>query len=206
MLQSSLSKFASQFKPSSGGQGESVSTQNVVSVHEESPSDQEDQSEGGVENSEVDPADTQGIPRLDSLRMTFSLTPVTVPKRFWRALEDSKSHSQAHDVSQTHPVISQVVVQAQSTRSVQSDQRSDQTQKSVKDQPVSQAHFPVLVPQGHGQGHGQGQGLPAVVRHDDLDSLYKYNEEEFSLDLDNEAILREKQARSEALDRVAEFL
>ena len=38
--------FASQFKPSSGGQGESVSTQNVASVHEESPSDQEDQLEG----------------------------------------------------------------------------------------------------------------------------------------------------------------
>ena len=29
--------FASQFKPSSGGQGESVSTQNVASVHEETP-------------------------------------------------------------------------------------------------------------------------------------------------------------------------
>ena len=65
---------------------------------------------------------------------------------------------------------------------------------------MSQAHFPVLVP----QGHGQGQGRPAVVRCDDLDSLY--NEEEFWLDLDNEAILREKQARSGALDRVAEFL
>ena len=53
----------------------------------------------------------------------FSLSPVTVPKRFWRAQEDSKdskSHSQAHDVfitSQTRPVIIQVVVQAQSTRS-----------------------------------------------------------------------------------------
>ena len=87
--------FASQFKPSSGGQGESVSTQNVASVHEESPSNQEDQSEG-------DP-------------------PVTVPKRFLRACEDSKdskSHSQAHDVfisSQTRPVITQVVEQAQST-------------------------------------------------------------------------------------------
>ena len=82
--------FASQFKPSSGGQGESVSAQNVASVHEESPSDQEDQSEG-------DP-------------------PVTVPKRFLRAQEDSKvskSHSQAHDVfitSQTHPVITQVIL------------------------------------------------------------------------------------------------
>ena len=120
-------------------------------------------------------------------------------------MKDSKSHSQALDVSntsQTRPVISQVVVQAQSTRSVQSDQRSDQTQKSVQDQPVSQAHFPVLVPQGHGQG--QGQGIPVVVQRDDLDSLY--NEEESSLDLDNEAILREKQACSEALDRVAEFL
>ena len=196
MLHSFLSNLASQFKPSSGGQGDSVSTQNVASDQEKILSD------------------TQGIPSLDSLRMTeeeerdfntFSLVPVTVPKRSWRAQEDLKSHSQAHDVSitsQTRPVISQVVVQAQSTRSVQSDQRSDQTQKSVQDQPVSQAHFPVLVPQGHGQG--QGQGIPVVVRRDDLDSLY--NEEESSLDLDNEAILREKQACSEAMDRVAEFL
>ena len=97
------------------------------------PSDQDDHSEGEDVNSEGDPADTQGIPRLDSLRMTeeeerdfntFSLAPVTVPKRFWRAQEDSKdlkSHSQANDVSntsQTRPVISQVVVQAQLTRSV----------------------------------------------------------------------------------------
>ena len=42
-----------------------------------------------------------------------------------------------------------------------------------------------------------------MVWRDDLDSLY--NEEELWLDLDNEAILREKQARSGALDRVAEF-
>ena len=39
-----------------------------------------------------------------------------------------------------------------------------------------------------------------MVRRDDLDSLY--NEEEFWLDLDNEAILREEQARSGALNRV----
>ena len=95
----------------------------VASVHEESPSDQEDQSEG-------DTADRQGIPRLDSMieeeerdLVTLSLAPVTVPKCFWRAQEDSKdskSHSKAHDVfitSQTGPVITQVVVQAQSTRS-----------------------------------------------------------------------------------------
>ena len=94
--------FASQFKPSSGGQGESVSTQNVASVYEESPSDQEDQSEGENVNSEGYPADMQGIPSLDSLRMTeeeervsntFSLPPVTVPKRSWRAHEDSKDSS-----------------------------------------------------------------------------------------------------------------
>ena len=155
-----------------------MSTQNVASDKEKILSDQDDHSEG--ENSEGDPADTQGIPSLDSLRMTeeeerdfntFSLVPVTVPKRSWRAQEDLKD-SKSHDVSntsQTRPVISQVVVQAQSTRSVQSDERSDQTQKSVQDQPVSQAHFPVLVPQGHGQG--QGQGIPVVVRRDDLDSL-----------------------------------
>ena len=70
MLQSSLSKLASQFKPSTGGQGESVSTQNVASDQEKNPSDQDDHSEGENVNSEGDPADTQGIPRLDSLRMT----------------------------------------------------------------------------------------------------------------------------------------
>ena len=66
---------------------------------------------------------------------------------------------------------------------------------------MSQAQFPVLVSQG--QGQSQGQGRPVVVRRDDLDSLY--NEEEFSIDVDNEAVLGEKQARSEAMDRVAEF-
>ena len=65
---------------------------------------------------------------------------------------------------------------------------------------MSQAHFPVLVP----QGHCQGQARPVVVRCDDLDSRYN---EEFWLDLDNEAILREKLVScSGALGRVAEFL
>ena len=41
-----------------------------------------------------------------------------------------------------------------------------------------------------------------MARRDDLDSLL---EEEFSVDLDNEAVLKEKQARSEILDKVAEF-
>ena len=119
MLQSSLSNLPPSL--SSGGQGESLSTQNVASVHEESPSDQEDQLEGGVVNSEGDPADTQGIPRLDSMTEeeerdldTFSLAPVTVPKRFWRAQEDLKdSKSDVFITSQTRSVITQVVVQAQ---------------------------------------------------------------------------------------------
>ena len=62
---------------------------------------------------------------------------------------------------------------------------------------MSQAQFPVLLPQG------QGRPPPVLVCRGDLDSLY--GEENFSLDLDDEAALREKQARSEALDRVAEF-
>ena len=66
---------------------------------------------------------------------------------------------------------------------------------------MSQAQFPVLGPQG--QGQRQGLGRPVVARRDDIDSLF--NEEEFSIDLYNEAVLIEKQARSEALDRVTEF-
>ena len=112
--------------------------------------------------------------------------------------------SQPHDISfsrQARPVIPQAVAKAQSIKSAQSDQRSVQLQRSAQDQPVSQAHIPVLVLQS--QGQSQGHGRPIVVRRDDLDSLL--NEEKFSIDLDNEAVLREKQARSEALDRVAEF-
>ena len=78
MLQSSLSKFGSQFNPSSGGQGDSVPTQtvtsghtaNVASDHEDIPPGPEDQSEGEIVDSEGDPTDTVDIPRLDSLKMT----------------------------------------------------------------------------------------------------------------------------------------
>ena len=58
---------------------------------------------------------------------------------------------------------------------------------------MSQAQFLVLVSQGQGQRQGR----------DDIDSLC--NEEEFSIDLDNEAVLKEKQARSEVLDKVTKF-
>ena len=208
MLQSSLSTFASQFNPSFGGQGDSAPTQTVASVptmdvasdHEDIPLGPEDQSEGEIVDSEGDSADA-GIPRLDSLKMTeeeerdydgFSLASVSVPKRPWRAQEDSNvSKPQPQNISlsrQARPVTSQAVAKAQSVKSAQSDQRSVQLRSSVQDQPMSQAQFPVLVSQG--QGQRQGLGRPVVVRRDDLDSLH--NEEEFSIDVDNEAVLGKK--------------
>ena len=213
MLQASLSKFASQLNPSSGGQGDSAPMHTVASVpqYDDTPQGLEDLSEGEIIDSEGDPTDT-GLPILDNLKMSeeeqrdydaFSLASVSVPvsKRPWRAQEDSKvSKPQPQDVFITSQARPQAVAKAQSVRSTQSDQRSVQL-RSVQDQVVSQAHFPVLVSQG--QGQRQGLGRPVVVQRDDIDSLF--NEEEFSIDLDNEAVLKEKQARSEVLDKVAEI-
>ena len=131
----------------------------------------------------------------------FSLASVSVPKHPWRAMGDSS-------VAQSHPPDNATVSQArphaaraQSIKSTSSDQRSVQShadQRHVQLRaPQDQANFPILVPQGQGQAQAQGQrpalGRPVVVRRDDLDSLL---DEEFSLDLDNEAV-KEKQARSE---------
>ena len=112
--------------------------------------------------------------------------------------------SQPQDNSNVRQARPQAVAKAPSTKSTHSDQRSvqlhsDQRQVQLR-VPQDQANFPVLAPQG--QGHRQGLGRPVVARRDDLDSLF---EEEFSVDLDNEAVLKEKQARSEILDKVAEF-
>ena len=147
MLQFSLSKFASQFNPSSGGQGDSVPTQTVASVpttdvasdRENIPPGPEDQSKGQIVDSKGDPGEA-GIPRLDNLKMTeeeerdfdaFSLASVTVPKRPWRAQEDSNvSKPQPQNIShsrQARPVIPQAVAKAQSVKSAQSDQRSVQS-------------------------------------------------------------------------------
>ena len=99
MLQASLSKFASQFNPSSGGQGDSAPTQTVASEptvdvasnDDDSPSrGLEDQSEGEIIDSEGEPADptVAGIPILGNLKMSeeeqreydaFSLASVSVP-------------------------------------------------------------------------------------------------------------------------------
>ena len=175
-----------------------------------------DQSEGEVTDSEEDPADptATGLPTLEQLKMceeeqrefdAFSLAAVSVPtssKCPWRALGDSQSQPQDNsNVRQARP---QAIAKAQSIKFTHSDQRSVQLHSDQRQvqlcAPQDQANFPILAPQG--QGHRQGLGRPVVARHDDLDSLF---EEEFPVDLDNEAVLMEKQARSEILDKVAEF-
>ena len=174
----------------------------------------EDQSEGELSEGEADHADS-GLPTLEQLKMSkeeqqdydaFSLASVLVPTRPWRAMGDSRSsQSQPPDnanVSQARP---QAIAKAQSIKSSSSDQRSvqhhtDQRQVQLR-APQDHANFPVLVPQGQVQGQRPVLGCP-VVRRDDLDSLL---DEEFSVDLDNEAVLKEKQARSEILDKIAEF-
>ena len=107
--------------------------------------------------------------------------------------------SRAQNVSNTRQARPQAVAKAQLVKSTQSDQRSVQL-RSVQDQPVSQAQFPVLAFQGQGQGHRLGR--PVVVRHDVIDSLTMKMSSPL---LDNEAVLKEEQARSEVLDKVAEF-
>ena len=229
MLQASFQKFASQFNTNSGGQGNnskedtvpkqvfSEPTVEVASDDDNENSPQrgpEDQSEGEVTEGEADPTDS-GLPTLEQLKMSkeeqqdydaFSLASVSVPTRPWRAMGDSRSsQSQPPDnanVSQARP---QAIAKAQSIKSSSSDQRSvqhhaDQRQVQLR-APQDQANFPVLVPQGQVQGQRPVLGRP-VVQRDDLDSLL---DEEFSVDLDNEAVLKEKQARSEILDKIAEF-
>ena len=227
MLQASFQRFASQFNTNSGGQGNNskedtipkqVLSEPTVDVAsdddiENSPHrGPEDQSEGEITEGEADPAGS-GLPTLEQLKMSkeeqqdydaFSLASVSVPTRPWRAMGDSKaSQSQPPDnanVSQARP---QAIAKAQSIKSSSSEQRSvqhhaDQRQVQLR-APQDQANFPVLVPQGQGQRPVLGR---PVVRRDDLDSLL---DEEFSVDLDNEAVLKEKQARSEVLDKIAEF-
>ena len=62
MLKSSLSNFASQLKSSSGGQGESESTQKVTSDQEKDPLDHDDHSEGKDLASVEDPVEIRGDP------------------------------------------------------------------------------------------------------------------------------------------------
>ena len=70
MLKSSLTKFASQLKSSSGGQGDSESTQNVHSDQVKDPSDHDDRSEGRDSASIEDLTGASGDPKLENLMMT----------------------------------------------------------------------------------------------------------------------------------------
>ena len=70
MLKSSITKLASQLKSSSGGQGDSESTQNVPSDHEKDPSDHDAHSEGRDSASIGDPSEAPGDHKLGNLMMT----------------------------------------------------------------------------------------------------------------------------------------
>ena len=67
MLNSSLAKFASQLKSSSGDQGDSESTQNVPSDHEKDPLDHDDHSEGRDLASVEELSEAPGDPQLENL-------------------------------------------------------------------------------------------------------------------------------------------
>ena len=133
---------------------------------------------------------------------TFTLASPNVRrgKTLWKASQENKFYSQAQQARhQTESLASQ----ARSLDSVDQGQGQaqplllDQAQDPAQVQPAGQDQFPVLLPQG------QGRPLLVLAHRGDLYSLY--GDENFSLGLDNEAALREKQARSEALDKMAEF-
>ena len=172
MLQASFQKFAAQFNTNSGGQGNnsnedtvpkqsfSEPTVDVASDDDNDNSPQrgpEVQSVGEFSEGEADPTDTGLVPTLEQLKMSkeeqqdcdaFSLASVSVPKRPWRVMGDSRS-SQSQppnnaNVSQARP---QALAKAQSIKSSNSDQRSvqhhaDQRQVQLR-APQDQANFPV---------------------------------------------------------------
>ena len=119
----------------------------------------------------------------------FTLASPNVSKRktSWRASqENTKFYSQAQQVyhqddsftSQAQSIDSQALARDKVDQvQGQAQPLLDQVQASAQDQPVSQAQFPVLLPQG------RGRPLPVLVYRGDLDSLY--GDEYFSLDLDN---------------------
>ena len=107
MLNSLLAKFASQLKSSSGGQGDSESTQNVPSNREKDHSDHDDHSEGRDSASVEDLSEAPGDPKLENLMMTeeeemdfetFTLASLNARrgKTSWKASqENTKFYSQA---------------------------------------------------------------------------------------------------------------
>ena len=116
MLQTSFQKFASQFNTNSGGQG---NNSNEDSVPKEKFS--EATVDVAVDVATVDVAydvDNDNSPQLGPEDQSEGEdSPVTVPKRFGGQFEFSFLSPNVFISSQTRPVFTQVVVQAQSTRS-----------------------------------------------------------------------------------------
>ena len=179
--------------------------------HEKDPSDHDDHLEGRDLASVEELSEAPGDPQLENLVMTeeeqrdfetFTLASLNARrgKTSWKASqENTKFYSQAQ---QARHQSESLASEARSLGSVDQGQGQAQpllvqAQAPAQGQPAGQDRFPVLLPQG------QGRPLPVLARRDDLDSLFE--DDNFSLDLDNEANLREKQAHSEALDKVAEF-
>ena len=141
MLNSSLTKFASQLKSSSGGQGDSESTQNVPSDHEKNPSDHDDRSEGRDSASVEELSEAPGDPKLENLMMTeeeerdfdtFTLASSNARRgnTFWKASqENTKFYSQAQ---QARHQSESLASQARSLGSVDQDQsQADQGQSQA---------------------------------------------------------------------------
>ena len=105
MLQTSFQEFASQFNTNSGGQGNNSNEDSVP---------KEKFSEATVDVAyDVDSSPQRG----PEDQPEGEVSPVTVPKRFGGQFEFSFLSPNVFISSQTRPVITQVVVQAQSTRS-----------------------------------------------------------------------------------------
>ena len=166
MLNSSLAKFASQLKSSSGGKGDSESTQNVPSDHEKDPSDHDEHSEGRDLASVEELSEAPGDSQFENLMMTeeeqrdFETFTLASPyahrgKTSWKASQENmKFYSQAQ---QARHQSESLASQASSLGSV--DQDHSQAQPLlVQAQAPAQVHlqdqFPVLLPHGH-VGHFQ---------------------------------------------------
>ena len=107
MLQTSFQKFASQFNTNSGGQGNNSQEDSVP---------KEKFSEATVDVA-YDVDNDNSPQRGPEDQSKGEDPPVTVPKRFGGQFEFSFLSPNVFISSQTRPVITQVVVQAQSTRS-----------------------------------------------------------------------------------------
>ena len=159
---------------------------NVTSDQEKEPSDHADHSEGGDFASVEDPAENRGDPKWENLMMTeeeerdfeslaLASPSITKRKTLWKASqENTKFCFQAQQVhrqndlftSQARPVESQALAPDQANHvQGQAQPLLKQAQASAQDQPVSQAQFPVQLPEG------QGLPLQGLVRQ--LDSLLR---------------------------------